>query len=181
MLMGELQRRLDDGGRQPEMAQQNMVRLTGFMNGQQIPSREEQMYAKLKEMAPNVIFHGNHVYLCTHRPGANGYGNYKCWKVQCRARIHYHIFTHEITVIKNQHEPECDMEFYNMRPEARAFLEECRKFVQQYQHGHRTATAMEIYKELAKTVSETFKCRRIPYLATWKNVDYWMSGSQKSE
>ena len=48
MLMGELERRLDDRGMQPQTMEQNMVPLAGFMNRPQIPSREEEISAKLK-------------------------------------------------------------------------------------------------------------------------------------
>ena len=72
MLMGELQRRLHSRGMQPQVMQRNMVPLAEFMNGQQIPSEEEQIFAKLKKMCPKVVFQGNHVYLCSRLPGANG-------------------------------------------------------------------------------------------------------------
>ena len=171
MLLGEVGRRFHDSEMQPQVMEQNMVPFGQFMNRQQIPA-----IAELKKMCPKVVFHGNHVYLCTHPPDANTvYGNFKCWRDGCRARIHYYVFTHEVKVANDEHRRECDVEFYNMKQEAREFLEQCRKFVEEYYYGHRAATAGEIYQELAKTVSEHFKCDRISYLVTSKNVDYWMS------
>ena len=65
------------------------------------------------------------------------------------------------------------MEFYNVNKGTRAFLEECRRFVEEYYYGHRAATAGEIQ---IKTVSEHFKCKRIRYVVTWKKVDSLKSG-----